>query len=307
MLTPATHTQPHPADQTPPDLYSLIIRLVATQNGKLQAAMGQYANAAFYEILRAVDPIVANEIHTWNGRGPFTISPLLGFGEPKNKQFNIQAGQEGWMRITLLDPALFQTFISYVLNNPGKSTIRLDRIDFQVISILSHPDSHSQARTASIQGLYKYWMEKELTPADYKIHLDFKTPTVFSIREEDPEKRKKRKRRMAMLPNPVDIFGRLADYWDSLQGSMTADHVKEYALDQIVVSRFDLYTTATLIKRNHQSGFKGKISYELFDEWENSPQYVRHLNCLADLAFYSGLGSRTGMGMGQVIRFQMPT
>jgi len=282
-----------------PDLYSLIIRLVATQNGRLQAAMGQYANAAFYEILRAVDPAIADEIHKQNGRGPFTISPLLGFGEPKNKQYNIKAGQEGWMRITLLDPALFHTFISYVLHNPDQSTIRLDRIDFQVTSILSHPDSHSQARTDSVQGLYNHWMTKELTPADHKIHLEFKTLTAFSLPSHG------RKRRMQLLPNPVDIFGRLADYWDSLQGSLTAEFVKEYAQEQIVVTRYDLYTSATLIKRNHQSGFKGKISYELFDEWENSDQFVRHINCLADLAFYSGLGSRTGMGMGQLMRFDL--
>lgn len=293
---PTTQPSTH---QTPPDLYSLVIRLVATQNGRLQAAMGQYANAAFYEILRAVDPDTADRLHKWPGRGPFTISPLLGFGEIKNKQLTIKAGQEGWMRITLLDPTLFHTFISYVLNNPGKSTIRLDRINFHATSILSHPDSHPQARTDSIQGLYTYWMEKELTPADYKIHLEFKTLTAFSLPS------KGRKRRMQLLPNPTDVFGRLAEYWDSLQGSLTADRVRAYAADQIVITRFKISTGSTLIKRNPQSGFKGKISYELFDEWENSEQFVRHINCLADLAFYSGIGSRTGMGMGQLIRFKV--
>jgi CRISPR-associated endoribonuclease Cas6 len=299
-MTPSpnlTNTPP-PIIHTP-DLYSLVIRLVATQNGRLQAAMGQYSNAAFYEILRAVDPATADAIHKQSGRGPFTISPLLGFGEPTNKQYNIKAGQEGWMRITLLDPSLFHTFISYVLHNPGQSTIRLDRIDFHVTSILSHPDSHSQARTDSVQGLYDYWREKELAPADYKIHLEFKTLTAFSLPS------KGRKRRMQLLPNPTDIFGRLADYWDSLQNSATAQQVRDYAQDQIVVTRYDLYTSATLIKRTHQSGFKGKISYELYDEWENADLFVRHLNCLADLAFYSGIGSRIGMGMGQLMRFEL--
>jgi CRISPR/Cas system endoribonuclease Cas6 (RAMP superfamily) len=31
---------------------------------------------------------------------------------------------------------------------------------------------------------------------------------------------------------------------------------------------------------------------------------IRHLNRLADLAFYTGLGSKTAMGMGQVRRFK---
>jgi hypothetical protein len=57
------------------------------------------------------------------GRKPFTISPLEGFGRGQKGSLTIEAGQEGWLRVTLLDPALFHTFIQYFLQPANKSTI----------------------------------------------------------------------------------------------------------------------------------------------------------------------------------------
>ncbi|MCP4421959.1 MAG: hypothetical protein GY805_35545, partial [Chloroflexi bacterium] len=92
-----------------PDLYALIIRLITTKNGRIQATQGHLAHAAFLNILRQVDPAVSEAIHELHGRKPFTVSPLEGFGKPRKGQIQLKAGQEGWLRVTLLDPVLFQT------------------------------------------------------------------------------------------------------------------------------------------------------------------------------------------------------
>ncbi|MCZ7672358.1 MAG: hypothetical protein M5U34_37165 [Chloroflexi bacterium] len=88
-----------------PDLYALIIRLIASQNGRLRATQGHLAHAAFLSILQQADPAISQAIHDMPGRKPFTISPLEGFGTPHNGHIQINAGQEGWLRVTLLDPS----------------------------------------------------------------------------------------------------------------------------------------------------------------------------------------------------------
>jgi CRISPR-associated endoribonuclease Cas6 len=51
-----------------------------------------------------------------------------------------------------------------------------------------------------------------------------------------------------------------------------------------------------------QVGFAGRVAFELLGE--NDEPLARHLNRLADLAFYTGVGSKTTQGMGQVGRIR---
>ncbi|MFO7537877.1 MAG: hypothetical protein R6X32_07430, partial [Chloroflexota bacterium] len=128
-----------------PDLYALIIRLTAAHNGRLQATQGHLAHAAFLNIIEQVDPALAQTIHDMNGRKPFTISPLEGFGHGQQGELAITAGQEGWLRVTLLDPQLFHTFINYFLQPQNRATIRLQKQTFHISEILSTLGSHPLA------------------------------------------------------------------------------------------------------------------------------------------------------------------
>ena len=111
-----------------PDLYALIIKLTATQNGRLRATQGHLAHAAFLNIVQQVDPTLSEQLHEMDGRKPFTLSPLQGFGHGHKGQLTIGAGQSGWLRLTLLDPQLFQTFIRYFLEGSARPTLRLERM-----------------------------------------------------------------------------------------------------------------------------------------------------------------------------------
>ncbi|MBM4027556.1 MAG: CRISPR system precrRNA processing endoribonuclease RAMP protein Cas6, partial [Planctomycetes bacterium] len=53
------------------------------------------------------------------------------------------------------------------------------------------------------------------------------------------------------------------------------------------------------LKRGTYPGGYGDVTFEALDT--TSP-YVRTLNLLADFAFYSGVGTKTTMGMGQARR-----
>ena len=278
-----------------PDLYALIIRLIAAQNGRLRATQGHLAHAAFLNILQQVDPAVSETIHNIHGRKPFTISPLHGYGHGRKGKLNIRAGQEGWLRVTLLDPALFHTFISHFLQGSARPAIRLDNIDFHISEILSSPNSHALAGYDNLQNLHAKW-EQTTRLADYQtIRLTFRTPTAFSLRNG-------RFRHMHVLPDPALVFGQLASYWETLTGDtqINKDHVREFASFGMVVARHQIKTHMVQFRKSKQVGFAGTV-YFLIQDKENQPM-IRHLNRLADLAFYTGVGSKTTMGMGQVVR-----
>jgi CRISPR-associated endoribonuclease Cas6 len=276
-----------------PDLYALVIRLAAVQSGVLRATQGHLAHAAFFNILQQVDPAVAQTIHGLHGRKPFTISPLEGYGRGHQGQLPLRAGQEGWLRLTLLDPALFHTFISYFLQG-NRPTIQLEHITFHVSEILSSPGSHKLAGYDSLANLSRRWAEADVhDSAGHKITLHFRTPTAFTMRNSPF-------RHMHILPDPALVFGQLADYWDTLTGRDTRDGTRHFCSQSVVVARHDIESHIYAYRRSKQVGFTGRVTFEVLHK--EAADMIRHLHRLADLAFYTGVGSKTTMGMGQVIR-----
>lgn len=281
---------------TSPDLYALIIRLTAQKSGSMPATQGHLAHAAFLDILHQVDPAVSQAIHDdKNGRKPFTISPLHGYGHGHAGKLYVKAGQEGWLRVTLLDPALFHTFISHFLQGSNRPAIRLENIPFHVSEILSSPNSHPQAGYDSLLNLQNKWGAMDDLAPHLTIPMNFRTPTAFSLRNG-------RFRHMHILPDPALVFGELAGYWENLAGNSPAsrDAVREFAAYNTVVSRHHIQTHMVQFRKSKQIGFAGIVHFLIQDK-ENQPM-VRYLNQLADLAFYTSIGSKTGQGMGQLMR-----
>lgn len=282
------------SEHQPPHLYALVVRLIAEKDGTLRATVGHLAHAAFLDILRQVDPDVSQALHDLSGRKPFTLSPLHGFGHGRKGKLTIRAGQEGWLRLTLLDPGLFHTFIRYFLQGTNKPVIQLNQHTFRVSEILSTPGSHALAGHDSLAELEKRWAEADVdNKALHTIKFRFRTPTAFSLRGG-------RFRTMHVLPDPDLVFGELARYWDRLAGQDTREAVLACADDSVVVSRHKIKTHMVQFRRSKQVGFTGRVHYRLLDK--DNGAMIRHCNRLADLAFYSGVGSKTTMGMGQVTR-----
>jgi CRISPR-associated endoribonuclease Cas6 len=285
--------RPIMSDLHPPDLYALIIRLSAVHPGRLRATQGHLAHAAFLDMLRQVDAELAQSLHDWNGRKPFTLSPLHGFGQPQGGHITVGIGQEGWLRLTILEPAVFQTFIRYVLHGDGRLTVRLDNLSFQVSEILGTIGSHPLAGATSLAALHQQWETADLQPAHRHITLRFDSPTAFS-------RKNLAHRHMVVLPDPVLVFGQLATYWDDLTGSETAEAVRHCAAESVVVARHQIATRMYAYRQSKHVGFTGRVTFELLDR--DNLELIRHLNRLTDLAFYTGVGSKTTMGMGQVYR-----
>jgi CRISPR-associated endoribonuclease Cas6 len=281
---------------TPPDLYALVIRLTAARDGRLRATQGHLAHAAFLDMLRQVDAPLAERLHGGGGRKPFTVSALEGFGRGRDGRLSVAAGQEGWLRVTLLDPRLFAAFIAFFLRGSPRIALRLEQVEFHVSEVLSTPGSHPLAGYDSLGDLRVRWEETVLTRAHDMISLDFRSSTAFSLRGGPGAGR-----RMHVLPDPPLVFGELAGYWDRLTGDDTQTAVRDFAAGDVVVSRYELATHMGDYGGGRlQIGFAGRAAFEILNPAH--PDLTRHLNRLADLAFFTGLGSKTTMGMGQVRR-----
>lgn len=279
---------------TQPDLYALVIKLTATENSTLRQTQGRLAHAAFMAILDTVDPALTQALHDYKGRKPFTIAPLRGFGRSRNGTLNIRAGANGYLRITLHDPVLFQTFIAYFLHNFQQSTIALQPAHFVVTEILTTPNSHEWAGVIALHDLWEQWESADSSFVTPNLSLQFESPTTFSIRNPNLKHRLNH-----VLPDPYFVFGELAGCWDRLTDDDKQDAVRRFSAENIAIARHDIKTVMYDYGRNRkQVGFVGRVHYQILETSDQPMQ--RHIHRLADLAFYTGVGSKTTMGMGQV-------
>lgn len=280
-------------------LYACVVKLYAANDGKLPATQGHHAHAAFLDIVRAVDPTLAQALHGSSGRKPFTVSPLQGLPAPHEGKIVVKAGQTAWLRFTMLVEPLFRAFIGRFLQSDARPTIRLSRVEFAVGEVLTTPGSHPWASYTTAQELLDRWRERDMRGRNNPAHtftLEFASPTAWSLGG-------RWGKRIEVLPRPRLFFGGLATTWDAWFKDvfrMDSRYIRDYAAETVVVSRMQLETRMYQYRGYKQVGTVGTLTYELLD-YANE-HLVRVLNTLADFAFYAGVGYKTTMGMGQVRR-----
>jgi len=121
---------------------------------------------------------------------------------------------------------------------------------------------------------------------------------------------------MDLLPQPESVFDSLARRWNSLvaepEGLTLIDRrqLSAFIGDRVHVSRLaGVETQALRFARGMQLGFVGTVTYVVQGVSgptadEATLEQARILDLLADFAFYSGVGYKTTMGMGQVRRIR---
>ncbi len=283
-----------------PTLYSSVIHLTNLRPATLTHTGGQHAHAAFLDIVRSVEPELAETLHNLNGRKPFTVSPLmvgkapttLGLPRPKTSEVSktsevyLREGWNCWLRVTMLDDALFKTFLTHFLNGGQLPKIRLGEVEFLVSEIQTTPGSHPWAGYTPLDDLKKRLDE----PAPRKFAFELHTPTSFKLRDEQ----------VTTIPTPKLVFGNLATAWKALTGENFVRVVEEYAEQALITGDYRLRTQKSTLHNLAQVGALGRVEFIRTDKTDHPT--ARALNLLADLAFYTGLGRKTAQGMGMASR-----
>ncbi len=272
-------------------LHAIIVNLVAVEDGSTPLTQGPLAQAAFLDLVRVAAPELAGRLHDQNTRKPYTLSQLHGLPAPDaGGRHVLRAGQTAWLRLTLLDLALFDAFFQRLFAEGPSLRLRIGGVHFGIESVLGAPGSHRLVGYTTVAEL------GDQAGRDACIPMHFASPTAMNRGALGPAKE-----RIVLLPEPKMVFGSLRGAWNKLIGGDIPMDFEQWVEDFVVVREVKSWKTGVYRLKNqsvHPGGY-GDVTFEALD---HDPDYLHTLNLLADFAFYNGVGARTAVGMGQAWR-----
>jgi CRISPR-associated endoribonuclease Cas6 len=280
-----------------PDLYAMVLRLRPERGGPppgaLWAPRGHGAQALFLDLVRQIDPALAERLHADAPSKPYTVAVLpgpgvgrweVGVGGPE-----LRSGRQGPgsvdLRVTFTQAELFPVVTHALLQQLPGATLRLGRANLMLADVFGTPGSHPWAGYGAFRDL-----AATARPAG-TLTLEFATPVAFS-----QGTRADGRQRLALLPAPELVFPSIARRWNELAPSdlRLDDNVVADAARDTLINRYTLETAQINLGKGPQKGFLGRCTYELPPDAEQA----RVLSLLADGVFYLGVGMKTARGMG---------
>jgi CRISPR-associated endoribonuclease Cas6 len=308
---------------SPTKLYALLLKLRPLQPGTLMPFNGELVHGAWLHWLKNAAPDVAAWLHDGNKRRLFTCSSLqfpfprqrMLEAERENVHLPLDPEKTYTIRITLLLGELFPLFYDALMRfnatqvgakrppfiQIGKQLFWLEEV------LLDKDDPSGWTGSISLPTLVEKAKALGLGSTE-SLTLEFATLTTFN---RGNAKNRAYGNYHARLPLPQYVFPGLARRWEDLAppelvGVVQKDRIDQYIEDDgIIIEDYDLRTHKVKFTTHFQPGFVGMCKYHLRgpDEPTNleAPLTVRQqILLLARLAFYSGVGYKTTMGMGQV-------
>src|SRR6266496_2000144 len=308
--------------RSPAKLYAFQLKLRPLQEGTLMPFSGELVHAAWLDWLGAAAPDVATWLHEGNKRRLFTCSSLQ-FTLSQEKMLEVERHNVHWplspektytIRITLLlgelFPLFYQALTDFKLVNSGKSKPPFMRLGKQSLLleevVLGNDDVTGWTGFTSFTDMVEATQARKLGKA-VPLKLEFASLTSFN---RGNVKNREYGNYSARLPLPHYVFPYLAKRWNELASSELANLVRRDVIEQfileegVIIDDYNLKPHTVKFTTHWQQGFIGTCKYLLrgLDDQvtEESPLTVRQqIMLLGQLAFYSGVGYKTAMGMGR--------
>lgn len=249
-------------------IYSLVVELAAADTGKIPATLSRAIHGLVMNWLQLGNPQIAEEVHAMQ-ESPLSLSGLLGNRRPKGAQ----AGDNFYFRVCLLDEGLLEPLFAGI-EKWGTQPLILGQFMFVIRSVYTLPGTHHLARFAD----YKLLANTPLITAD--IELNFISPTSF-----------KQRQNIQVFPLPELVFGNLLRRWNVFAPEELNFPVVAW---EGLVSAYELKTHALKLEGGSEIGSQGWVRYRF-----PISEQAKLATVLAHFAFFSGVGRKTSMGMGQ--------
>ncbi len=281
---------------------------------------GELVHGAFLKWLNAAAPDVATWLHEGQKRRLFTCSSLhfprttqrFIHAEQENIHLPLDPGKTYTLRITLLLGDLFPLFYNALMNVNASQTgstippfLRLGKQLFLLEEvILTNDDTSGWTGFTSLTTIVEQAKTMRFSSTS-SFTLEFGTLTTFSR----GNSKSLYGTHAAMFPQPQFIFTNLLRRWEDIAPPDLASLVQKERLeryleeDGIIVIDYDLKAHHVHFTTHLQRGFLGSCTYQLRGPDEKSETALtlrQQIYLLTQLAFYSGIGYKTAMGLGQV-------
>jgi CRISPR-associated endoribonuclease Cas6 len=274
--------------------FSILINSYPKTDIPVAHVQGPMVQAMFLTLIQQVDPTVSARLHDDSGYRPFTLSPLGIYGEMSRFQGfwlphaqMLKQGTACYLRVTLLDDALFPIFSRSFLENT-EPTFVLGETEFEVSEVISTSDNGNEwSRYQSYPELIDQAFQQRR-----RIQLRFLTPTSFSQGKTD-----------LPLPLPRLVFQSYMRRFEKFyQVAFLTDFAEQVDYYAGIANLKQIRTAVIKTKNVPLIGFTGEVVFMIHPQ--APPELVFQLNLLAEYAFFCGTGKKTALGMGQTIRVE---
>ena len=290
------------------ELFSFLLHLCPLDSEQIVSrATASQVQAAFLDMVRQVDPALFDWLRAYDQHAPYTVALLQDLDHLVSTPcqeanlyrqiFPVRSDRTYWLGITMLDATLFSSFAQYLIAMPHTLTIQIGERDFKISRLSTMPESDIAARSLIAYSSFEDLYAARLAQRQYR--FDFISPTILCSRQRPWGKA------LQTFPEPHYVFESLARQWElfapvHLRMKMHDLSVRNFSLWcelNIVVAHYSPTAGYFRSDRSSQPGFQGPVVYEVRGRL-NAPE-AGWLSPLARLAFFSGVGCNTAIGMGR--------
>jgi CRISPR-associated endoribonuclease Cas6 len=305
-------------------LYAILLKLRPLERGTLMPFSGELVHGAWLKWVRSAAPEVATMLHEGNQRRLFTCSSLqfpiaparMRRAEEENLHLPLTPEKTYTVRITLLIGELYQIFYNTLMGinltstsgSKGSPFITIGKQMFLLEEVIAVSDD-----TAKWTGFTTFATLVEQAKAreagnSMFLELEFASLTTFNWMHMP---NKIYGNHYVRLPLPHYLFPGLAKRWQELAPPELAHVVQRERIAAyveatgVVIEDYNLQSHRVQFAEHPQKGFVGTCVYQLRGPDEaitpDAPLTIRQqLFLLCQFAFYTGVGYKPTMGMGQV-------
>ncbi len=309
------------ASSDPARLYALTLRLRPLQAGTLMPFSGEFVHGAFLRWLGSAAPRVAAWLHEGQKRRFFTCSSLqferaghsLLKAERENIHLPLDPQKTYTVRLTLLLAGLFPLFYEaltrFDASKRGSTNVPFIQLGKQLFLleevVMANDDPTAWTGSTSLASLVEQ-ASSACFNREAALTLEFASLTAFNRGNSKTGYGS----HPLMLPLPQFVFQNLARRWQDIVPPELASVVQQEELerylqeDGVIIVDYDLTAHHLQFTTHQQRGFIGTCTYQLRGRDElvtpEAPLTLRQqVYLLSLLAFYSGVGYKTAMGLGQ--------
>ncbi|MBE2196842.1 MAG: CRISPR system precrRNA processing endoribonuclease RAMP protein Cas6 [Anaerolinea sp.] len=277
-----------------PDMLSLVLRVQPTHDDEIPGWTGRAAQAWFLDALRQLDPALSQTVHDESGLKPFTVSSLMGTG--REALIWLRRDQSYRLRITTLHPDLTRLVLNGLLPQWLSHGLTLHDQPFRVLAAVTDPAEELWAGQTTYADLFsRVGLNPFRRELPRTLHFVFGAPTAFNKTVGDSGVKMQ-----INLPQPELVFGSLIERWKRYAGIELHPDLLTFVRECVMVVYHQIETQRVSFERASKgavTGFVGRVGYQVAN---GDAFWMRQLATLGAYALYSGVGIRTGMGLGQV-------